>query len=109
MRANLDPEGGGRVDVVKMYPAEDVASTEADNWTWEAHLKAAEAYAKIGKPYGIGVGTTANSVDTAGALFAASGAELVNKDGDVALDSDAIKEVFRLRRASGEVSAEGCG
>ena len=82
------------IDVVKMYPAEDVATPEADNWTWEAHLKAAEACAKIGKPFGIGVGTTADSVDTAGALFAAYGAELVNKDGDVALDSDAIKEVL---------------
>lgn len=82
------------IDVTKMYPAEDVATPEADNWTWDAHLKAAEACAKVGKPFGIGVGTTPDSVDTAGSMFAAFGAELVNKDGDIALDTDEVKQVL---------------
>ncbi len=37
------------IDVLKMYPASDVKSPEADAWTWEAHTKAAEACQKIGK------------------------------------------------------------
>ena len=45
-------------------------------------LKAAEACDKVGKPFGIGLGTTSDSVDTAGAIFAVFGAELVNVKGD---------------------------
>ena len=82
------------IDVVKMYPAEDVATPEADNWTYDTMLKAAEACAKVNMPFGIGIGTTADSVDTAGALFAAHGAELVNANGDVMLDSDAVRQVL---------------
>jgi hypothetical protein len=38
------------IGLVKMYPTEDVATPEADNWTWDTHLKAAEACFKAGKP-----------------------------------------------------------
>ncbi len=82
------------IDVVKMYPVEDVATPEADNWTWDTMLKAAEACAKVNMPFGIGIGTTADLVDTAGALFAAHGAELVNANGDVTLDTDAMRQVL---------------
>ncbi len=82
------------IDVTKMYPAEDVHTPESDNWTLDTMLKAAEACSKAGKPFGIGIGTTPDSVDTAGSIFAAFGAELVNKDGDMALDSDEVKQVL---------------
>ncbi len=82
------------IDITKMYPAEDVATAEAENWTYDTMLKAAEACAKINMPFAIGIGTTADSVDTAGALFAAYGAELVNARGDVTLDSDAMRQVL---------------
>ena len=45
-------------------------------------LKAAEACHKAKMTFGIGLGTTADSVDAAGALFAAFGAEIVNAKGD---------------------------
>ena len=38
-------------------------------------LKAAEACQKAGMPFGIGLGATADSVDTAGAMFQRYGAE----------------------------------
>jgi ABC-type glycerol-3-phosphate transport system substrate-binding protein len=82
------------IDVVKMYPTEDTATPEADNWTWDAHLKAAEACFKAGKPFGIGIGTTPDSVDTAGALFAAYGANLVDQNGNMSVDSDPVKQVL---------------
>lgn len=82
------------IDVTKMYPVEDVATSEADNWTYDTMLKAAEACAKVNMPFAIGIGTTADSVDTAGALFAAYGAELVNANGDITLDSDAMRQVL---------------
>lgn len=82
------------IDVVKMYPAQDVATPEAENWTYETMLKAAEACFKANKPFGIGIGTTPDSVDTAGALFAAYGAELMNANGDIAVDSDNMRQVL---------------
>ena len=42
----------------------------------------------------IGLGTTPDSVDTAGAMFAAFGAEVVNAKGDVTVKSDAVRQVL---------------
>ncbi len=92
-RISVMKEAAG-IDIVKMYPAADVATPEADQWTWEAHLKAAEACAKANMTFGIGLGITADSVDTAGALFAAYGAALVDANGHVAVDSDPVREVM---------------
>src|SRR5665213_3049253 len=76
------------IDVVKMYPVEDVASPEAANWTYDTFLKAAEACHKGNMTFGIGTGTTADSVDFAGALFSSFGADLVDAKGNVIVDSD---------------------
>ena len=82
------------LDVVSMYPAKDVRTDAAKNWTWDAHLKAAEACAKAGMPFGIGLGTTADSVDTAGSLFHAFGAEVVNAQGEITVGSDPVRQVL---------------
>jgi len=80
------------IDVVKMYPAADVPETaEAKAWTNEAMLKAAEACFKAGKPFGIGLGTTADNVDTQGSLLASFGAELVDVKGKIQIKSDAVR------------------
>ncbi|MDP1751605.1 MAG: extracellular solute-binding protein [Reyranella sp.] len=80
------------IDVVKMYPAADVPETaEAKAWTNEAMLKAAEACFKAGKPFGIGLGTTADNVDTQGSLLASFGAELVDANGKIQIKSDAVR------------------
>ena len=50
------------IDVQEMYPAG--SPPKADNWTTDTFLKAAEACHKGGVPFGIGLGTTTNSVDT---------------------------------------------
>jgi ABC-type glycerol-3-phosphate transport system substrate-binding protein len=92
-RISILKEAAG-IDVVKMYPGSAEATADADNWTYEAMLKAAEACQKIGKTFGIGLGTTADSVDTAGSMFAAFGAEVVNAKGDVTVKSDAVREVL---------------
>ena len=44
--------------------------------------------------FGIGTGTTADSVDFAGAMFSAFGADLVDAKGNVVVDSDAVKQVL---------------
>jgi ABC-type glycerol-3-phosphate transport system substrate-binding protein len=82
------------LDVVAMYPAKPGHTAESDKWTWDAHLTAAEACAKAGMPFGIGLGQTSDSVDTAGALFRAFGAELVDKDGNVQIKSDKVRKAL---------------
>ena len=45
-------------------------------------------------PFAIGLGQTTDSVDTAGALFRAYGAELVDKDGKITVKSDKVRAVL---------------
>ena len=80
------------IDVQAMYPAG--APPKADDWTYDTFLKAAEACHKGGHPFGIGLGTTADNVDTAGAIFHGFGAELVNAKGDITVKSDAVRQAL---------------
>ena len=91
------------LDVVKMYPPSADATPEAENWTYDAFLKAAEACKKANMTFGIGLGTTADSVDTAGSMFAAFGAELITAKGDLTVHSDNVRQVARICAATGEV------
>ena len=93
-RISIMKEAAG-LDLMKMYPAANVPETpEAKAWTYEAMLKAAEACQKVGKPFGIGLGTTGDNVDTAGAILAAYGAEMVDKDGKIQMKSDAMRQAL---------------
>jgi ABC-type glycerol-3-phosphate transport system substrate-binding protein len=47
---------------------------------------------------GIGLGGTADSVDTMGALFGAYGAQLVDAKGNVTVKSDAVKQVLEYMK-----------
>jgi ABC-type glycerol-3-phosphate transport system substrate-binding protein len=80
------------IDVQAMYPAG--APPKADAWTFDAFLKAAEACHKGDHPFGIGVGTTADNVDSAGAIFHGFGAELVNAKGDITVKSDTVRQAL---------------
>jgi ABC-type glycerol-3-phosphate transport system substrate-binding protein len=82
------------LDIVGMYPAKEGHTPASDGWTWDAHLAAAEACLKAGTPFAIGLGQTSDSVDTAGALFRAYGAELVDKDGNITVKSDKVRAVL---------------
>ena len=82
------------LDVVKMYPPSADAAPEAETWTYDAMLKAAEACHKAKMTFGIGLGISTDSVDTAGALFAAYGAELVSAKGEITVRSDAVRQVL---------------
>ena len=80
------------IDVQAMYPAG--APPKAENWTLDALLKAAEACHKAGFPFGIGLGTTPDSVDTAGAIFHSFGAMLVDAKGNVTVKSDPVRQAL---------------
>jgi ABC-type glycerol-3-phosphate transport system substrate-binding protein len=80
------------IDVQAMYPAGN--PPKADNWTLDTFLKAAEACYKGGYPFGIGLGETSDSVDTAGAIFDSFGAELIDANGNLTVKSDAVRQAL---------------
>src|SRR5581483_1131748 len=80
------------IDVQAMYPAG--APPKADDWTFDTFLKAAEACHKAGFPFGIGLGTTADSVDTAGAVFRSFGAALVDANAKVTVKTDEVRQAL---------------
>jgi ABC-type glycerol-3-phosphate transport system substrate-binding protein len=80
------------IDVQAMYPAGQ--APKADSWTYDTYLKAAEACHKGGNPFGVGLGQTTDSVDTAGAFFHGFGADLVNSKGDITVKTDAVRQAL---------------
>jgi ABC-type glycerol-3-phosphate transport system substrate-binding protein len=82
------------IDVQAMYPAG--SAPKADNWNLDMFLKAAEACHKGGNSFGIGLGTTSDSVDSAGAFFHAHGAMLVNEKGDITVKSDPVRQALEF-------------
>jgi ABC-type glycerol-3-phosphate transport system substrate-binding protein len=96
------------IDVQEMYPAG--SPPKADNWTVDTFLKAAEACHKGGYPFGIGLGQTADSVDTVGAIFQSFGAALVDANGNVSVKTDAVRQALEFYKRliaflPGDVSA----
>ena len=80
------------IDIQAMYPAG--GPPKAENWTLDTFMKAAEACHKAGAAFGIGLGTTSDSVDTAGAIFHSFGAQLVNAKGDITVKSDNVRKTL---------------
>jgi ABC-type glycerol-3-phosphate transport system substrate-binding protein len=83
------------LDLTKMYPVGAPPDKAlSDKWTWDTFLVAAQMCHKAGFPFGIGVGSTADSVDSAGAIFAALGAHLVDAKGNITVNSDATRQAL---------------
>ena len=82
------------IDVQEMYPVG--GPPKADGWTTETFLKAAEACHKGGVPFGIGLGETYDSVDTAGAFFLAFGAQLVDAKSNVTVKTDEVRQALEF-------------
>jgi ABC-type glycerol-3-phosphate transport system substrate-binding protein len=80
------------IDVQAMYPAG--SAPNADTWTLDAFLKAAEACHKGGNLFGIGLGVTEDNVDTAGAIFESFGAALVDARGQITVKSDPVRRAL---------------
>jgi Bacterial extracellular solute-binding protein len=80
------------IDVQALYPAG--SPPNADAWTLDVFLKAAEACHKGGNPFGIGLGQTEDNVDTAGAIFQSFGANLVDAKGDITVKSDPVRQAM---------------
>ncbi|MEN3383024.1 MAG: hypothetical protein V7608_3068 [Hyphomicrobiales bacterium] len=80
------------IDVQALYPAG--SPPKADSWNYDTYLKAAEACQKAGFAFGVGLGQTTDSVDTAGAFFHGFGAQLVSAKGDITVKSDPVREAL---------------
>jgi ABC-type glycerol-3-phosphate transport system substrate-binding protein len=80
------------IDVQALYPAG--SPPKADSWTTDAYLKAAEACHKAGVAFGVGLGTTSDSVDTAGAIFSSFGAELIDSKGKITVKTDSVRQAL---------------
>jgi ABC-type glycerol-3-phosphate transport system substrate-binding protein len=82
------------IDIQEMYPAG--SPPKAEGWTTETFLKAAEACHKGGVPFGIGLGETYDSIDTAGAFFQAFGAQLVDAKSNVTVKTDEVRQALEF-------------
>jgi ABC-type glycerol-3-phosphate transport system substrate-binding protein len=87
------------IDLTRMYPPDAPADKVlAEAWTWDAFLNAAEKCQRAGYPFGIGMGQTPDSVDSAAAIFAAYGAHLVDAKGAITVNSDATRETLEYAK-----------
>jgi ABC-type glycerol-3-phosphate transport system substrate-binding protein len=83
------------IDVTRMYPAGAPPDNElTDAWTWHNFLATAGRCFKAGYPFGLPLSTWSDSTNWVGSVFASYGAELVDKDGNITVRSDATKEVL---------------
>jgi ABC-type glycerol-3-phosphate transport system substrate-binding protein len=84
------------LDLTKMYPAGGPPDPELSaHWTWDFFLQAAEKCFKGGYPFGMPFGqSSTDATDWVGAVFSSHGAELVDKDGNITVKSDAVKQVL---------------
>ncbi len=80
------------IDIQAMYPAGE--APKADDWNLDTFLKAAEACHKGGNPFGIGLGTTSDNVDTIGAIFHSFGAVMVDAKGEIVLKNDQVRQAL---------------
>jgi len=65
-----------------------------DKWTWEFFLQAAEKCHKAGHPFGLAIGQTSDTANWIGAIFNSYGAELVDKNGNVTVKSEPVKQML---------------
>jgi ABC-type glycerol-3-phosphate transport system substrate-binding protein len=79
------------IDPTAIYPAAPSDKPLGAEWNYDAFLKAAEACHKAGAPFGLGLGSTNDSINNTGSWFSAFGAELVNAKGEIAVDSPDVR------------------
>ncbi len=82
------------MDVLDMYPVKAGGSPSAVDWNYDTYLKVAEASHRMGMPFATGLGTTSDSTGWVGQMFASFGAEVVDRNGQITVDSDPVRRVL---------------
>ena len=86
------------IDLTAMYPAKPEHAALSDEWNYDTFLRCAEQCAKAGKPFGLGLGTTSDSVDTVGSILRAFGVQLVDEKGNVTVKSDNTRRMLEYMK-----------
>jgi ABC-type glycerol-3-phosphate transport system substrate-binding protein len=93
-RIDLMKEHAG-IDITAMYPADGPPDNQlTDSWDWEHFRSAAQKCFTAGFPFGLPLGVTPDSVDWVGAMFASYGADLVDRDGNITVNTEPVKIVL---------------
>ena len=86
------------LDLQAMYPAKPDQNALQDAWTYDAFLKYAELAAKDDMTFGLGLGGFNNTdgIDQVGAMFRAYGASLIDREGQIQVKSDAMRQFLEF-------------
>ena len=77
------------IDLQEIFPANDKRDpAKVASWNYDNFLEAVTKLNKAGFAFGNPIGPTSDSQDWIGPLFASFGAQMVDKDGNIAVDSD---------------------
>ena len=83
----------GGVDVTEWYPAKPVRTESSEQWTYDKQLEIAKKANAAGNPFALGCGSNSTDANqTWGTTFGAFGAHLMDKDGNITVDSEPVKE-----------------
>jgi hypothetical protein len=83
------------LDIQKMYPADAPEDKELSaKWTWDFFLDASKKFAKTSHLMGVGFGVTNDSVSWTDPVIRSMSAALVDKDGNIVVKSDAMKQAL---------------
>jgi len=85
------------LDPTEMYPAGKPPNSQlAEKWNWDFFLAAAEKCSKAGQGHliGVGLGATNDSVSWIDPVFRSHGAALVDQEGNITVNSDAVRQVL---------------
>ena len=89
------------MDLREIFPAKPEMGPGYDQWTWEAFLRGAERCAKAGVPFGLPISACGDAQLWLGMLLRSYGAELIDAEGNVTVNSDAVRGVLEyLKRLS---------
>ncbi len=95
------------IDLTEIFPAGSTRDpAQVENWTWETFRTAAAALHSAGKSFGAPLAPAPDGSAWLAQLFASYGAALVDKDGNIAADSDAVREALETVIRLAEVMPE---
>ena len=87
------------LDLTEIFPAgpnRDKAKVE--DWNYDNFLTYAQKLHAAGKPFGNPIGATSDSQDWLGPLFRSFGASMVDKDGNIVVDSDETRAAIEYMK-----------
>lgn len=106
-RIDLFKEHAG-VDLTDLFPISGQRDKDKyASWNYDNFLDYATKLNKAGYPFGNPIGPTSDSQDWIGPLFLSFGSEMVNKDGEITVDSDATRMALEyMKKLTAQMPAD---